>query len=435
MKRKKIPILIGVICLALIIAVMPFVGACAPEAPAPTPTPVPGVTPTPAEPPEEVHKWRYQTMWAPAITLWRGDKYYGDLLNRLASPDLEITYFEGGTLVTTSDELFDAVSVGSIQMGTDWPSYWEGKNTAFNLITSTPMWLTPADYLLWFWQGGGLELSQELYAKYNMVWFPISTTGPESGMRSSVPIYTGSDYKDIKMRQCGRNQARILTDLGGAAIFMPGAEIYMALQRGTIDAGEFSVPECDWSMGFQEVSDYWVLPGWHQPGPVSGAMINMDAYKALPDRIQFMFKEAAMATMMWAWTYFEYSSGEYTRKFEDYGITRTHLDDATLDFIQERAYAYLLEDAVGNPDHAKICFSQAKYFKDFAVWREAQYPFMFGRNPTDLDRIYAELEAMVIANGDYDSVIALERSVRARMEAQQFWELGTPYEMNPIPPK
>ena len=60
---------------------------------------------------------------------------------------------------------------------------------------------------------------------------------------------------------------------------------------------------------------------------------------------------------------------------------------------------------------------------------------MFGRNPADLDRIYDELEAMVKANGDYDDVIALERSVRARMEGQEFWEMGTPYEMNPIPPK
>lgn len=60
-----------------------------------------------------------QTIWAPSITLWRGDKYF-----------------------------------------VDWPSYWEGKDTAFALITSTPMMFTPADYLLWFWQGGGLELCQ-----------------------------------------------------------------------------------------------------------------------------------------------------------------------------------------------------------------------------------------------------------------------------------
>jgi hypothetical protein len=49
--------------------------------------------------------------------------------------------------------------------------------------------------------------------------------------------------------------------------------------------------------------------------------------------------------------------------------------------------------------------------------------------------VYAKLEAMVKKNGDYDSVIALEKSVRERMECQKFWEIGTPYVQNPIAPK
>ena len=385
-----------------------------------------------AEAAEAATRWRYQTMWAPSITLWRGDKYFGDLMNRLAAPDLEIRYFDGGTLVTRSDEMFDAVAKGTIEMGTDWPSYWEGKNTAFSLITSTPVWLTPVDYMLWFWQAGGLELSQELYGKYNIVWFPHSVTGPESGQRSNKPIYKGDDYKGVKMRQCGRVQAKILQDLGGAAIFMPGAEIYLALSRGTIDAGEFSVPECDWAMGFQEVTKYWVLPGWHQPGPVSGVMINKAAFNKLPDKTKFMFKEAAMATMMWAYTYFEYSSGEYTNKFKEKGIKMTKLDDATLTKIHELGYKYLIADAEANPDHAKIAFSQAKYFKDLAEWRSIQAPFTWGRTPPNFDATYAKLEELAKKHKVYDSVIALERQVRKRMEGQNFWKVGTPYMENPI---
>ena len=380
-------------------------------------------------------KWRYQTMWAPSITLWRGDKYFSDLMNILAAGDLEIQYFPGGTLMTRSDEIFDAVVKGSLNMATDWPSYWEGKNTAFALITSWPMWLTPGDYMLWFWQAGGFELSQELYAKYGIVWFPHSVTGPESGQRSNKPIRKGDDYKGVKMRQCGRVQAKILQDLGGAAIFMPGAEIYLALSRGTIDAGEFSVPECDWAMGFQEVTKYWVLPGWHQPGPVSGVMVNKASWDKLPDRTKFMFKEAAMATMMWSWTYFEYSSGEYTRRFKEKGITMTHLDQATLDKIQELSYNYLLVDAEANPDSAKIAFSQAKYFKDFGEWRTIQYPFLFGRTPPKLDELYQKLEALAKKHKVYDSVIALERNVRKKMEKQEFWKPGTHYVENPLTPK
>ncbi len=377
-------------------------------------------------------KWKYQSMWVPSITLWRGDKYFGDLMNILAKGDLEIKYYPGGTLVKKSNQIFDAVKAGSLQMATDWPSYWEGKNTAFSLLTSTPMWFTPGDYLLWFWQAGGLELAQELYGKFGLVWFPHSVTAPESGMRSNKPIYKGSDYKDVKMRQCGRVQAKILKDLGGAAIFMPGSEIYLALSRGTIDAGEFSVPECDWSMGFQEVSKYWVLPGWHQPGPVSGVIINKKAHDKLPERIKFIFKEAAMSTMMWAWTYFEYSSGEYTRKFKDKGITLTHLDDATLDKMHAFAYKYLIADAEKNPDHAKIAFSQVKYFKDIQEWRKMQSPFTWGRTPPKIDELYSKLEAIAKKHGVYDSVIALERAVRKRMEKQEFWKVGTKYVQNPI---
>jgi len=388
-----------------------------------------------ATPVQKVTKWKYQSMWAPSITLWRGDKYFADLMNIMADGNLEIKYYPGGTLVKSSDQIFDAVKVGSLQMASDWPSYWEGKNSAFGLITSTPVWLTPGDYMLWFWQAGGFELAQELYGKYDLVWYPHSVTAPESGMRSNKPIYKASDYKGVKMRQCGRVQAKILKDLGGAAIFMPGAEIYLSLSKGTIDAAEFSVPECDWSMAFQEVSKYWVLPGWHQPGPVSGVMINKKAFDKLPDRTKFMFKEAAMATMMWSWTYFEYSSGAYTRKFIEKGIKTTHLDKDTLDKIHFLAYEYMLKDAEKNPDYTKIAFSQAKYFKDIAEWREIQSPFEFGRTPPKINELYSKLEALAKKQGVYNDVIKLESTVRKRMEAQKFWEPGTKYLENPLTPK
>jgi TRAP-type mannitol/chloroaromatic compound transport system substrate-binding protein len=388
-----------------------------------------------AVPAQAVEKWRYQSMFPPSLTLWRGDKYFSDLLNILAAKELEITYFPMGAIVTRSEEIFNAVARGTLNMGTEWPSYSEGRNTAFSLVTSTPCWFTPGDYMVWFWQGGGFELVQELYGKYGIVFFPHSVTGPESGQRTNKPIRKGDDYRGVKMRQCGRNQAKILKDLGGAAIFMPGGEIYLSLQRGTIDGGEYSVPEVDWSLGFQEITKYWVVPGWHQPGPVSGVMVNKKSYDKLPDRIKFMFKEAAMATMMWSWTYFEYSASEYTRKFIEKGTTITRLDDETLKKIDDIAYKYLIEDAEANPDHAKIAFSMAKYFKDFDIWRTIQRPYMYGRTPAKMDEIYSKLETIAKKHGVYDPVMKLERSVRQRMEKQEFWKLGTPYKENPLTPK
>ncbi|MBN1827811.1 MAG: hypothetical protein JW884_01530, partial [Deltaproteobacteria bacterium] len=75
--------------------------------------------------------WKAQTMWAPSITIWRADKYYCDLVNIMGEGDLKVKFYEGGALVTKSGEMFDSVRNNVVQMGGDWPSYWEGKNTAF----------------------------------------------------------------------------------------------------------------------------------------------------------------------------------------------------------------------------------------------------------------------------------------------------------------
>ena len=375
--------------------------------------------------------WKYQSIWPGSILLNKPDKYFGDLIDTLAGDELDLKYYDGGSLVKTG-EVFDAVANGIVQMATDWPSYWDGKNTAFSLLTSVPMGFAPADYMIWYWQGGGFELSQELYGKYGIVWFPHGLTSPESGQRSNTPIKTLEDYKGVKMRQCGRVQANMLKDVGGSAIFMAGGEVYMALQRGTIDAGEFSVPEVDWVMGFQEITKYWVLPGWHQPGPIWGALINKKAFDALSDETKFKFKEAAMATMMWSWTYFEYGSGAYTNKFLDAGVEISRLDDDVLAKLQQESWRYMIEDAEKNPDYAKIAYSQASFLKNMQFWREIQAPFTYSRTPAGLDEAYEKLTAIAEKHGVRESADKILADVRERMAVQKFWQPGTKYITNPI---
>ncbi len=377
-------------------------------------------------------KWKMQSIWVPSITLWRGDKYFVDLINRLALGELYIEYNEGGSLVTTSDEIFDAVRTGSLDMATDWPSYWEGRDTAFGLVTSAPMILTPGDYMIWYWQAGGLELVQKLYDEYNIVWFPHSVTSPESGQRTNVPIKELTDYKGLKLRQCGRVQAMILEKLGASAVFLPGADIYLSVDRGVVDGAEFGVPETDWSMAFQEITKYSVVPGWHQPGPISGVMINKDSYEKLPDHIKYMFKEAAMASMMWAWTYFEYTSGIYQNKFTEAGIETSRLSDDAINQIQEVAWDVLIQDAKDNPNHAKIAFSQVRFLYTYQDWRAMQAPFTHGRNPEGLNDVYAQLEQIAKDHGVYDEVIAVEEDALARATDQEHWAPGTEYVQNPI---
>ena len=103
--------------------------------------------------------------------------------------------------------------------------------------------------------------------KYNMMYFPHTMVGPESGFRTNKPIRTLADFKGVMLRTGVLQTIWVLEQLGAKPMRIPGGEIYMALKMGTIDGAEFSVPSTDWGIKFQETTKYWVTPaGWHQVG-------------------------------------------------------------------------------------------------------------------------------------------------------------------------
>jgi TRAP-type mannitol/chloroaromatic compound transport system substrate-binding protein len=323
-------------------------------------------------------RWKMSTMWPAGIILIEADRHFYKLVNELAAGELEIKFFAGGTLVP-GYELFDAVSKNTIQAGGNWPNYWSGKDTAFDLLGSCPMGLTNIDYMVWYYRGGGYELYQEVFGKFDMVFFPLMVTPMESGVRGHKAINTLADYKGMKIRISGRMQGEIMKELGAAQVALAGGEVYQALEKGVIDAGEFGAPSIDWGMGFQEVTEYWAAPGWHQPSSVNGVMINKKAWDALSPKLQTVVRTAAEATMSWMFGFLEYESYLATKKFVDAGIKITRLDQESLDKLQDISQKLIARYAKENPLYAKVAYSQMKFLEDSAMWREVSAPFSYGR--------------------------------------------------------
>ena len=111
---------------------------------------------------------------------------------------------------------------------------------------------------------------------------------------------------------------------------LSGSEVYQALEKGVIDAAEFSGPFVDWVLGLQDVTKIWNVPAWNQPGSMGGMMINKKAWEKLPAIIQSRIKCAANATIAWSISHFGYLNGEYTVKFMEKGIKFNHLEENTL---------------------------------------------------------------------------------------------------------
>jgi TRAP-type mannitol/chloroaromatic compound transport system substrate-binding protein len=335
--------------------------------------------------------------WTPAINLHWGDKAMIKYLGEITDGRFEIKWFPSGSLMKAF-EYFDACSKGVVEAVGDWPNYWVGKDPAFDFLGSMPYGFTNMDYMVWYYQFGGEALYNEAYGKFGMKYFNLGVTTSESGFRTTAktgPIKTLADYKGKKLRTPARATIEILKELGGAPVKMPGGEIYLAVERGTLDGAEFSAPGIDWGMGFAEITKYWSVPCWFQPASQVGVMVNLKAWNKLSKTDQALFKVACKAAAMEALTFYEADSGRVIEKFIEKGTEIVKLDDASLKKLDEMAGEYIVKVAKERGGlFCKILKSQMDYLDEYKDWRDMTGKFGYGFHPTYVDKVQAELKKM-----------------------------------------
>lgn len=336
-------------------------------------------------------EWTMTTTWPDNLDLIKIDQHWVELVNKLAGDELQINFRAGGTLMPGT-EVFDATETGSIEAAGDWPGYWAGLNPAFSPLATTTSLFNGVDYLNWIQQWGGRELYEEIYGQFNMVYLPYGITNNESGFMGRTPIESIADLDGKRLRLSGRDQGRVLEELGGSQVTLAGGEVYQAIERGVIDAGEFSTPGVDYNAGFAEVAEYWATPGWHQSASVFGVMINQDAWDALSEETQETLRIAADATMAWSLAWSERQSTEATQKFIDEGVTINHFSEEDLARIQEVTNEVILRGACEDSDHAKVYQSMVAYLEHYATWRDVSAPYNMSRVMDNLPSL-EEIEA------------------------------------------
>jgi len=330
---------------------------------------------------EKVIKWRMISTFPKGSNAIVGDKHFIELVDKLTDGKFKISLYGSGELAGAR-EVLDMVSTGTVQAGGDWPGYWSGKNTAFDLLASHVMGFCPEDFLLWTYQLDGFDMFQKIYGKYNCVYFPHSVGPMESGIRTNKPINSLKDLKGMKIRMGGLMAGKLLQEFGGTPVTIAIAELYEALRRGTLDGAEYSIPAYDKEFHIEEITKYWLTPGWHQTSSINGIIMNKKAFQALPEKYQVIVRTAAETTMLWMYTKLPYLSALATDYFMKYGIKTTRLSNSELGQIEAVKNKLQEQLAAQNPDYAMVLKSQIAYQKMFADYRSAQGDFGFGRNPS-----------------------------------------------------
>ncbi len=341
-------------------------------------------------------KWRMGSTWTPAINLYHGDKELIQYLDEMTEGDFKIDWFPSGSLMGAF-EYFDACSKGVVEAVGDWPSYWVSKHPAFDFLGSVPFGMTNMDYVVWYYEYGGLELYQEAFKQFNMTYFNLGFTPMESGFRTTEktgPIQSIDDYKGKKLRTPARSTIWVLDKIGGSPLKIPGGEIYLGVERGTLDGAEFSAPGIDWEMGFAEITKYWSVPGWFQPCTQVGVMVNLDAWNKLPKHYQSMFKIAAKAAAMDSLAFYEADAARAIPKFKKAGTEVVQIDDESLDKLDKLVGEYIIQAIQKDKLFAKIVNSMMDYLDEYKDWREMTERFGFGFHPSYVDEVQAELKKM-----------------------------------------
>lgn len=317
----------------------------------------------------ENYNWKMTTTWPPNFpVLGEVANKYAEWVEEMSDGQIKIKVYGGGELVP-SLEAFDAVSNGTIEMGSGASYYWAGKTPAAQFFAAVPFGMNSQQLTSWIETGGGYELWKKTYAKFNLVPFLGGNTGVQMGGWFNKEINSVDDFKGLKMRLPGIG-GKVLEKAGGAAVLVAGGELYTSLERGVIDATEWIGPYHDYKMGFQKVAKYYYTPGWHEPGTQLEFFTNKDKHDALPKHLQAILEAASKKAQVWVLSEFDKQNGIYLDKLKDEGVEVREFSKETLDvlrgFTQEA-----IKEMVGDDPLSKEVYDSYKAYQDrVSKWSE-----------------------------------------------------------------
>ena len=312
-------------------------------------------------------KWKMVMPWSKGLLFFDMAQHFADSVALASGGRLEIKLFSAGELVGAM-ESFDAVSKGSAEVGHDWPGYWKGKNENFVSFASVPFGLDAEGYNIWLYERGGLEQMQELYGQFNLFALPGGNGGQEMGLFSNKKATKMADFNGMRVRTPGWYMD-ILNSLGASVTPLPGGEVYLALERGVIDAAEFSSPAINYPMGFDEITKFVLEPGIHQPSVQCAFFFNKDAYNKLPADLKWIIDIAAKETQLWSTAWQEQLNIEAIKLFKK-NVEFVRMDDEAITAFAKRTKEYLEGVKAKYPEVKVTLDSQEQFKKDFAEWRE-----------------------------------------------------------------
>ncbi|MEC3860187.1 TRAP transporter substrate-binding protein [Mesobacterium sp. TK19101] len=298
---------------------------------------------------------------------------FTDKVNAI-SDEVEFEHFDPGELVPTLEAL-DAVSNGSVDAAFTTSGYWQGKITAASLFAAVPFGPEAGEFLGWMLYDDGARLFQQMYDDngYNVHVTPCGLIAPETSGWFKNEITSLDDLKGLNMRFFGLG-AEVMQRLGVSTSLLAGGDIFPALERGAIDATEFSMPRIDARLGFYQIAKYNYFPGWHQPATLFELLINKDRWDDLSETAQKQIEIACLANI--TTNYAEGEQSNYSAMVENvekHGVTIKSWTPEQLAVFEATWNEVAAELAAEDPFFKEVWDDLTEYRAGYKTWGDTIY--------------------------------------------------------------
>lgn len=209
--------------------------------------------------------------------------------NEKSNGSLEIQVFPAGQL-HNDKSINDAVMTGSIDLGSNSMAMWASVIPAMEIF-DVPFLFPSYEMAKKVIDGGvGELLSKEMEKKgaKALIW---SEYGFVHFCNNKRPLKTPEDFKGLKLRSYGELPSETIKALGAAPVTMSSSEVYMAIQRGTVD-GMTSGTTAMLERKMHEVNKYLTIT--NHAYPVHVVAINLNRWNGLSEEHRKILQEIAV---------------------------------------------------------------------------------------------------------------------------------------------
>lgn len=297
-------------------------------------------------------------------------KWLAEQVNATSGGTLKIKLYEPGKLIPAK-EILQAVNAGQVNAGFTTPGFSAGVlGNKASIFTAVPFGPDAPEFLAWIYYGDGEKLWQEMYDKagQNVHAIPCGILAPETSGWFSRPVDKPEDLQGLRMRFFGLG-GLVMEKLGASTSLLPGKEIFPALEKGAIDATEFSMPAIDEGLGFYKILKYNYYPGWHQPATMLELLVNGDTWRAMDAQQQGLLNMGCKAAMLDGLALGEAIQFPVMKKnLEQRGVENRYWSKEMLELFRAKWAEVVAEQSAEDPEFKRIWENLQRFRQDYAIW-------------------------------------------------------------------